>query len=615
MPTSLLSVLLLASALLPCQVETTKPFQIAVVDDRTGRGVPLVELKTVNDIAHFTDSNGIVAFHEPGLMGKDVFFHVSSHGYEFAKDGFGFRGKALRVEPGGKAKLEIRRINLAERLYRVTGAGIYRDSVLTGQAVPLREPLLNGLVTGSDSVVSVVHRGKIFWFWGDTNRPSYPLGNFQVPGATSKMPGQGGLDASVGVDFDYFVDAKGFAKETARMPGKGPTWITSLVVLPDAKGMARIYAAYVKVEPPLTLHARGFAVFDEDKQEFKHVAEASMKDAAFPMGHPLRHRDDGVDYVYFAHPLPLTRVRAEGSQFLRTENYETFTCLKEGSRLEKPTLNRDEQGKLRYAWRKDTPAVGPAEENKLLKAGRIQPHEMRWQLRDRDTGKRVEPHSGSVAWNEHRRRWVLIVVQVGGTSQLGEVWLAEADTPTGPWGYAVKVATHERYSFYNPKHHTMFDKDKGRILHFEGTYTHTFSGNPHPTPRYEYNQMMYQLDLADPRTALPVAFYPRKTPDRFGTIHDVGATNETPAFFALDRPIAGSVPIVADDKGLHLGKKDAKSILFHALPADAKPSASTTALYEYRNDATNERAYSIDAKLAMPGYPRVEAPLCRVWRP
>ena len=55
----------------------------------------------------------------------------------------------------------------------------------------------------------------------------------------------------------------------------------------------------------------------------------------------------------------------------------------------------------------------------------------------------------------------------------------------------------------------MFDKEGGRIIFFEGTYTTTFSGNPDPTPRYDYNQVMYQLDLSDPRLALPVAIYRR----------------------------------------------------------------------------------------------------------
>ena len=39
-----------------------RPFAITVVDDQTGRGVPLVELRTVNGIRLVTDSNGVVAF-------------------------------------------------------------------------------------------------------------------------------------------------------------------------------------------------------------------------------------------------------------------------------------------------------------------------------------------------------------------------------------------------------------------------------------------------------------------------------------------------------------------------------------------------------------------------
>ena len=39
----------------------------------------------------------------------------------------------------------------------------------------------------------------------------------------------------------------------------------------------------------------------------------------------------------------------------------------------------------------------------------------------------------------------------------------------------------------------------GRFLYFEGTYTKMFSGTSQGTPRYDYNQIMYRLDLADPR--------------------------------------------------------------------------------------------------------------------
>src|SRR5437667_10862644 len=92
-------------------------FAIEVVDEQTGRGVPLAELTTTNQIKCITDSAGLVAFNEPGLMDQKVFFTVTSHGYEFPADGFGFHGIALETKPGGNASLKITRINIAERLY------------------------------------------------------------------------------------------------------------------------------------------------------------------------------------------------------------------------------------------------------------------------------------------------------------------------------------------------------------------------------------------------------------------------------------------------------------------------------------------------------------------
>src|SRR6266446_1116765 len=115
-------------------------FTIEVVDDQTGRGVPLVELRTVNKAAWWTDSNGIVAFDEPGLMDLEVYFQVSSPGYDYPKDGLGNKGVKLKPVRGGSATIKIKRLNIAERLYRVTGQGIYRDSVLAGRSVPLSHP-------------------------------------------------------------------------------------------------------------------------------------------------------------------------------------------------------------------------------------------------------------------------------------------------------------------------------------------------------------------------------------------------------------------------------------------------------------------------------------------
>src|SRR6478672_1830213 len=125
-------------------------------------------------------------------MNQKVWFAVSSHGYEFASDGFGLRGVSLLTKSVTIQKLKIKRINIAERLYRITGEGIYRDTVLLGRKAPIKEPLINAQVTGQDSVLAPIYHGKIHYFWGDTAKQSYPLGLFKMSGAVADLPGEGG---------------------------------------------------------------------------------------------------------------------------------------------------------------------------------------------------------------------------------------------------------------------------------------------------------------------------------------------------------------------------------------------------------------------------------------
>jgi hypothetical protein len=89
--------------------------------------------------------------------------------------------------------------------------------------------------------------------------------------------------------------------------------------------------------------------------------------------------------------------------------------------------------------------------------------------------------------------------QFGKPSVFGELWYAEAASPMGPWGKAVKILSHENYTFYNPRLHPEFTPADSPILVFEGTFTAEFADRPAPTPRYNYNQILYRLDLNDPK--------------------------------------------------------------------------------------------------------------------
>jgi hypothetical protein len=493
--------------------QASRCFAIEVVDEQTGRGVPMVELQTTSSVRYYTDSGGLIAFEEPGLMGKKVYFGVSAHGYEFPPDGFGIRGVVLETTPGGSATIKVKRINIAERLYRITGQGIYRDTVLTGRRPPVHEPLLNAQVTGQDSVMNAIYCGKLYWFYGDTLRLSYALGNFAMSGATTELPEK--LDPAVGLNLKYFVGKDGFSRPMSPIEGEGVVWLSGIVALPDNSGREQMLAYFERRRGLGAVLENGFVVFDDDTDTFEKLKVVPLNAPIHPAGHPFRLRSgEGIDYVYFTAPYPSLRVRADRESYVDLASYEAYTCLKRDTHSSgtDTVLDRDAAGKLVWAWKKNTPPINPQHQQELIAAGKMKYDETPFCLQDADNpaAPAILLNSCSCFWNDYRKKYIMIASQVGGTTMLGEVWYAESDRPEGPWALARKIITHankpgDAHDFYNPKQHPYFDQDGGRVIYLEGTYVNTFSGNPHPTPRYEYNQVMYRLDLSDPRLRLPVA--------------------------------------------------------------------------------------------------------------
>jgi hypothetical protein len=481
-----------------CTANPNQYFGIQIVDEQTGRGVPLVELETVNHLRYVTDSAGWVAFFEPGLMGQTLFFSVKSHGYSFARDGFGYAGVRVTPQAGTTKSLTVKRINIAERLYRITGEGLYRDSVLLGLPTPIKAPLGTAMVVGQDSTFGVPFQDKLYWFWGDTSRMAYPLGHFWMACATSRLPGQGGLAPEVGIDLDYVVDDSGFSRPVARMDVKsGPIWIDGVCVLPDEKGKDTLVCHYAHMESLYRMLDHGLAVFDTITQQFHRIKDLPMDLLPVYPGqaHPVKHQD----HLYLGEVFPTSRFPATLAGFTDPNAAEVWTCLDPGSTTKNPKFKTHADGTLAYDWQRHAQPVDIGDEWQWLEQGKIKPDQACMLPKDVDTGKPIRLHRGSVNWNPYRRQWIMIATQQGGTSILGEVWYSEARSVTGPWRWAQKIVTHDKYTFYNPVHHAFFDEDHGRIIYFEGTYASTFSGNEFPTPRYDYNQIMYRLDLATPQ--------------------------------------------------------------------------------------------------------------------
>jgi len=437
---------------LPCILSAAQPARIEVTEKGTGWPVPLVELRTTHHTRFLTDNNGVVAIDSPELLGRLVWFDVLSPGYEAPKDGFGYRGARFDLQPGKTFKIEVNRASIARRLGRITGAGIFAESQKLGRDLDWRE---SG-VFGQDSVQNAVYAGKMFWVWGDTTIASYPLGIFNGTAATTEIAPLKTFEPPLKLNLNYFTDGKDAPRGVADIPGEGPTWITGFTTLPDKSGRERLVASYVKIKPPLEPYRWGLCVWNDEKALFESVkvlwtkSEATPKQPHLPEGHPAFMADEaGKKWLLFGNPLP------------------KFKC---------PATFEDWQNPS--TWQELHP------QESLRSAG------------DRN----VKPHSGSVAYNAFRKRWVTVFMEhFGKPSVFGEVWYAEADSTTGPWGTAVKILSHDNYTFYNPRLHPEFTPTNSPILLFEGTYTKDFADRPHPTPRFEYNQVMYRLDLDEPR--------------------------------------------------------------------------------------------------------------------
>ena len=492
-----LSIALLVAATVPPPLSAADYAEIRVIDAQTRRGVPLVELETVNRDVFVTDNAGRVAFREPGLMGRELFLTVRGHGYEVPKDGFGFAGVRVTPKAGSVSEIVVKRKNVAERLCRLTGEGRYRDTRLLGLPVPLADSPHPGNVAGQDSVQAAVYRGKVFWFWGDTSRMNYPLGMFRTAGATTPVPDG---DPSAGIAFDYFVNDTGFARPMIPYPKepKGVIWIDGVCVVADDAGGEKLVAHYSRREGLGKEYEHGVAVFDDAKAVFEPARVLPPGERwRHPSGQAVAFEDGGTKWVLFGNPVPDVRVPATLAAVLDPKRYEALTCAYAAG----PKAVAD--GRPDWRWQAELPPTSSVTESQWLKAGRLEPEHARMTPADAaNPADRVTLHNGTVRWNAHRKCWVLIAGQIGGKpSHLGEVWYAEAAAPTGPFAKAVKVVTHDRQTFYNVCQHPFLDRDGGRVVHFEGTYTADFSGNSHRTPRYEYNQVLYRLDLDAPKLA------------------------------------------------------------------------------------------------------------------
>jgi hypothetical protein len=329
------------------------------------------------------------------------------------------------------------------------------------------------------------------------------LGLFRTAGATSPLPAQRGLSPAVGINYDYFTNKDGFARAMAEVKDpKGVVWIDGVCTVKDETGSPRMVAHYSRRPGLAEAYEQGMMVYNDEREIFEAKTQIPVKDRwRYLQNHPILVREGDNDYMMSGIPFPVTRVPAKLSRVLDPEQYESWSCMEADADPASAVPRRDESGKLLWNWQ-NSPPVTPKIEQRWLQRKLIQPEEARFSPVDAaDPQHRIFMHTGSVYWNAYRKKYVLIAIEQAysreSPSMLGEVWYSEAPTPQGPFQTAVRILTHDKQSFYNPCQHPFFDEDGGRTIYFEGTYCNTFTNSP-ATPRYNYNQIMYRLDLANP---------------------------------------------------------------------------------------------------------------------
>jgi hypothetical protein len=457
------------------------------IDSIDGRPIPLVVATATDNTTVVSDNAGYIAISVSLPKGTPYFLHVHSPGYDVPSDGFGYRGIGLRVG-GAVERIRLRRTNIAQRSGRVTGTGKYIHAQFLGLMRDLPEPPL----TGMDSVQTAAISGKRYVFYGDTNWTGYPLGNFKTTNGIAKL--QSHLQNCPYV-IDYSMDAVGSAKPSMPHSDRTPgvTWISGIINI----GNAIVgYANHRKSLQEQLSH--GFVRWDPAKKAFVDFIELPETSWQHLDGHPITFRDKQTDFVMFGHAIPNFRVPADINAIKSSKSYETFTCL-----LANGDVETDPSDKPIWRWRLDGSPIDAERESAFVKTGKLKRQHCRHLLYEYATKRTVIPHRGSVRWNDYLRRWILIFTAINdATSVLGELFIAAGASPIGPWTDCIRVATHPKYSFYNPVHHTWLDQIDGRLITIEGTYTMMFSGNNVPTPQYEYNQLTYQVDLGDDRLTL-----------------------------------------------------------------------------------------------------------------
>jgi hypothetical protein len=333
-----------------------------------------------NYVSSYSDSGGNIAFYEPGFEG-DIFFNVYSDGYSLDPNQDHVEmyntpydsGIHLNVSygenSGGGGIIYMVRHQLAKRLYRLTGSGLYADSYLSNQLSSIPQSIIDSnrvliddvKVLGQDTVMTVTFNNKVLWFFGDTtclcsarqnNCENY--GMYTV-GASSCLPsdlitGQSQNDDDDADDdnhdspcissqpppLKYFSSSEGGFLHVAPMATLPPldqnTWIAAVFTLPSSSSASSSQAKYANfMKNPgdgenAGPTATGMVKWNPDSETFDFLSEFPDNHTFLNGAHTIQQlspEDSGSasNYVYFNSQI---RVSGDEVSIMDPSQYEYY---------------------------------------------------------------------------------------------------------------------------------------------------------------------------------------------------------------------------------------------------------------------------------------------------
>ena len=445
-------------------------FGVRVVDSSSGRGIPAARVSVLHWLDQWSDSLGYVAFQEPALATPtQLFVTVESDNYDKL-------AVSLNASLGRSLSLQLRRQLPAERLYRVTGPGIFRDAVLLGAKLPpaaaavaASDSDLSHGIAGQDAMISAQFRDKIVLSFGDTRSASDGAGQTMTSNALAPTQAFSRERILDGLPLSYSLSPSGetrpslplhvsersvceFGMPFARK-GTNDSSVEIGALSATSRGLFVVFTKRPRGNmgpswADCTTCCWGIARYDIDTRVYRPQVLFPLKSPMFgrvTASQSLVTTEDGVERIYFTVQKPIVRVAVSA-----IANLSAF---------------------------EEVAVASP--------------------FTDQDINRAAVTHVASAG--------LFVMIAEGREPRMGDILAATAKSLAGPWSSLCRIAssnlTHN--ALYNPSIHTTINGSSGAEIIWSATLSDGYTTNSvHKqdgltVPRYNYEVIMHRVRLDD----------------------------------------------------------------------------------------------------------------------